>query len=307
MTIWRAAAMSTVGMALAALALGAGSVPAFGADKDPLDAINTSFRRAYAEARLRTLRAAEPVIVVRFDSVILYRDGTSQEWTFTPKLYHETKSVSHLTLGIFVALAGKTGRPLDARTVTRLQRFRALVRPARASLQARGWPPSAVLTHAHILTGSERFIDDTLSRGAVSDDDLAAFARRMQPLVSESGRIAAEAQLDGLHRRMTTIRGELGDAGWRKLKVVVLGPRQARAGNLQYSYFARTMGKEAEGTRLFYAEGIFDPKGGRRLLGTILLDRKASVAYFGDPRRLERDFLSDAAAAHIARLFGDKR
>ena len=99
----------------------------------------------------------------------------------------------------------------------------------------------------------------------------------------------------------------LGEDGWKRLKVVVLVPRQARVGNLQYGYFVRAMGKSAEGTRLFYAEGIFDAKGGRRLLGTILLDREASVAYFGDTRRLERDFLSDAAAAHTARIFGDKR
>ena len=284
-----------------------GAAPISAESSDPLDAINTTFRTAYAEARLRTLAAAGPVIVVRFDSVILYRDGKSQEWTFTPRLNHETKSVSHLTLGVFVALADKAGRPLDAKTAALLRRFRALVPPALKSIQKRGWPPAVVLTHERILSGSARFIDTVLARGRVSGDLLAGYARRMRPLVLESGRLAAEAQLDGLHQRMTRIRGGLGEAAWARLKVVVLGPRQARVGNLQYSYFVRAMGKPAEGTRLFYAEGIFTPKGGRRLLGTILLDKVASRAYFGNPGRLERDFLSDAAAAHIARIFGDNR
>ena len=298
--------IATTALVLIASATGIGGSALAAAAKDPLDAINGAFRSAYAEARADTLSKAGPVIVVRFDSLILHRNGSSQEWSFTPKRYHETKSVSHLTLGIFVALAGKTGRPLDRRTAARLRRFRTLVEPAIASIRNRGWPSPAVLTHERILRGSARFIDVALSRGRVSENALAEFARRMRPLVLESGRIAAEAQLDGLHQRTTTIRKALGDNGWRRLKVIVLGPRQARVGNLQYSYFARAMGKDAEGVRLFYAEGIFDPKGGRRLLGTILLDRVASRAYFGDPKRLERDFLSDAAAAHIARLFGDK-
>ena len=89
--------------------------------------------------------------------------------------------------------------------------------------------------------------------------------------------------------------------------MVNLVPRQARAGNLQYTYFRRLMGTAAENRRLYTAENVFSDKGGRRLLGTILLDRAASVAFFGDAARLERDFLSDAAAAHVARMFGDRR
>jgi hypothetical protein len=39
------------------------------------------------------------------------------------------------------------------------------------------------------------------------------------------------------------------------------------------------------------------------LLGTILNDRAASLAFFDDPVRLERDLLADAAQRHLNRLF----
>ena len=40
------------------------------------------------------------------------------------------------------------------------------------------------------------------------------------------------------------------------------------------------------------------------LLATIVTDRSAGVAFFGDETRLERDLLSDAAKAYLLRLFG---
>jgi hypothetical protein len=63
------------------------------------------------------------------------------------------------------------------------------------------------------------------------------------------------------------------------------------------------MGPGAEGRRLWYAEGVFDKDGGLNLLGTILVDRGASLAFFANPVRLERDLLADSAARHLDRLF----
>jgi hypothetical protein len=62
------------------------------------------------------------------------------------------------------------------------------------------------------------------------------------------------------------------------------------------------MGARAEGVRLFYAENVFAADGGANLLGTILLDRGASVAFFANPLRLERDLLADAAVHYLQRM-----
>jgi len=124
----------------------------------------------------------------------------------------------------------------------------------------------------------------------------------MRPLVLASAEAAAKAQLDGLHALVTKWRQELGPA-WSHADVVVLGPKQPRPGNVQYEYFKRAMGRGAEGKRLWYAEGVFDRDGGLTLLGTILLDRGASIAFFADPARLERDLLADGAQKHLNKLF----
>jgi hypothetical protein len=128
----------------------------------------------------------------------------------------------------------------------------------------------------------------------------------MRPLLLRSADVAARAQLGGLDRLARQWRKKLGK-DWRRTRVVVLVPRQAKRDNLQYLYFRALMGRAAQGRRLFYATNVFAASGGRRLLGTILLDRRASVAFFRNPTRLERDLLGDAAKRQIAWLFSRRR
>jgi hypothetical protein len=285
-----------------------GTPPIAAAEKpaaDPLVEINKSFRTIYAARRTEILKRAEPIIVVKFDAAVLLHRGTRREVNFTPRIYHETKAVSHTVLAAVAALSGKTDRPLSPATRKQLSDLRALIAPAEASLAKRGWPAGMTATHRAMLAATRDFIDRCLAAGRVRGAGLTDFARRMQPYVLESGRVAAEAQLNGLHALMTRWRRALGPA-WARVWVVNLAPRQARPGNLQHTYLARLMGAKTVGLRLISGENIFDEKGALRLLGTIILDRAASRAFFGDPARLERDFLSDAAARHVGRIFGDK-
>jgi hypothetical protein len=124
-------------------------------------------------------------------------------------------------------------------------------------------------------------------------------ARSLEPAVMSAGRAAARAQLDGLDRAARRLHAALGEEAWQRAYVVVLGVRQARVDNLQYSYFKRALGPEAEGKRLIYAESIFDEAKALDLLGTILLDRAISIAFFDQEYRMERDFLGDATAEYL--------
>ncbi|HUT49010.1 MAG TPA: hypothetical protein VM325_06700 [Alphaproteobacteria bacterium] len=274
--------------------------------QDPLVAINKAFRTIYAARRAEILKRAEPIIVVKFDAAVLFHRGARREVNFTPKLYHEVKSVSHTVLAAVAALTGKTGQPLAPATRQRLAELRGLIGPAQASLGGRGWPAGVTATHRAMLGATREFVERALKAGRVSGPALTGFARTMQPYLLEGGRIAAEAQLNGLHALMTRWRRDLGP-DWARLWVVNLAPRQARPGNLQHTYLRRLLGAKADGQRLITGENIFDEKGALRLLGTIILDRAASKSFFGDPARLERDFLSDAAAAYVPRLLGGTR
>ncbi|MDH3232232.1 MAG: hypothetical protein OEQ29_01805 [Alphaproteobacteria bacterium] len=273
--------------------------------QDPLVAVNKAFRTIYAARRAEILKHAGPIIIVKFDAAVLFHRGVRHEVTFTPMLYHEVKSVSHTVLAVVAALTGKTDTPLAPATRQQLTALRGLIGPAQASLGGRGWPAGATATHRAMLGATQDFLDGALKAGRVSGRSLTGFARAMQPYVLESGRIAAEAQLNGLHALMTQWRRKLGPA-WARVWVVNLAPRQACRGNLQHTYLRRLMGPSAVGTRLITGENIFDEKGALRLLGTIILDRAASRAFFGNPARLERDFLSDAATRHVAKIFGDR-
>ena len=70
---------------------------------------------------------------------------------------------------------------------------------------------------------------------------------------------------------------------------------------LALQYFQRMLG-EPEGLRLVYAEGLWSEPAALQLLGTHLLDAEIATAFFGEPRRLHRDLLADAAAEYLTTL-----
>lgn len=270
---------------------------------DPLVTLNKLFRTEYAAARKATLAAAGPVIVVQFDQLVLFHKGTKTIENFTPAIYHEVKSVAHVPLTLYVTLARHAGKQLAPETLAVLGDLRGRIVAAEKSLAGRaGWTAPILANNEKIVAASLALIDATVKARTIGAAALQRYTRRMRPLVLINADVAARAQLDGLNSLVEKWRQRLGDAAWRKTYVVVLAPRQARPGSLQYAYFRRLMGWRAEGVRLFYAENIFSAGGGANLLGTILLDRGASVDFFANPRRLERDLLADAAIRNLRQM-----
>ena len=268
--------------------------------------LNSAFRTAYKAERSTLLQHRGPIIVVAFDDLVLLRGGKTLRTGFTPAIYHEAKAIAHIPLTLYVWFQSRAGSPLSPAFRTRLADYRSRVVSADASLTGRpGWTDAILAPHRAITKAALAFIDDAARSGQVSAKTLADFSCRMRPYVLASADVAGRAQLDGLHALMGKWRGMLG-ADWGRTRVVVLTPRQPRAGNLQYAYFLRLMGRGAVNKRLFFAENIFAPDGARNLLGTIELDRRASVAFFGDPLRLERDLLADVAKRHVKRLFAKR-
>ena len=271
--------------------------------KDALATLNDSFRASYRELRSWRTSTLDPIIIVQFDELHLIRNGKVQTENFTPPVYHDYKAIAHIPLALYMKLARHVGRPFDKAMLEWLTAYLKQIQAAAASLDGRpGWKPDQLALHKKIAADSEKFIERIGGAEEVSDAGLTRFTRAMQPLVLASADAAARVQLDGLHALVTKWRAEIGQR-WTHIDVVVLGPKQPRQGNLQYAYFKRAMGPGAEGRRLWYAEGVFDKDNGLNLLGTILIDRGASLAFFANPTRLERDLLADAAQRHLNRLF----
>lgn len=298
----RGAAAAVIALSLAASpALAQSGAPA--PDKDPLVTLNDTFRAAYRDLRKWRTDRIDPVIIVQFDDLHLIRAGKTTTTTFTPPIYHQYKAIAHIPLALYVKLARHPERPFDKEMLEWLTAYMKQVQAAGASLDGRpGWTPEQLRIHKKIVADSLKFMETIGAAEQFHDNQLNAYTRAMRPLVLASADAAARAQLDGLHAAVNKVRAELGPH-WSHVDVVVLGPKQPRPGNVQYEYFARAMGRGAVGKRLWYAEGIFDKDGGMNLLGTILNDRAASLAFFDDPVRLERDLLADAAQRHLNRLF----
>lgn len=272
------------------------------AKADPLKEMNKMFRAEYRMARADVLKKIGPVVVVAFDDLILYWNGKRTRESFTPPIYHEVKAVAHVPLTLYVMLQAHTGRALDDALKARLSTLRGHVAASEASLAGRpGWTPGILRLHRDILARTRGLIDRTLGAGRVSRLQLVAFARQMGPKVLASANVAARAQLSSLNALLHKWRKRLGPA-WRRVKVVNLAPRQAAPRNAQGSFVLAWFGRHTLNRQVFLTRNIFSDAAARTLLGTIFLDRRASVAFFGTPSRLERDLLSDAGERQTRRI-----
>lgn len=266
---------------------------------EALDRLNAAFRARYAESREATLGRTDPVILVEFETLVLLHKSERRAEPFTPPLYHQLKSIAHIPLALFVMSSQYGDKPLPAKARRTLDEYRTLVVAARDALPALDIPANLRPTLDTIVASSLLLIDETRATGRFDPMATTALARSLEPAVMSAAREAARLQLDGLDRASRRFRADLGEEAWARAYVVVLGVRQARVGNLQYSYFRRTLGPAAEGKRLIYAESVFDEAKALELLGTILLDRGIGVAFFDQEYRMERDLLSDATAEYL--------
>ncbi|MHB1219055.1 MAG: hypothetical protein ACYC1L_12750 [Alphaproteobacteria bacterium] len=266
---------------------------------DALDRLNAGFRARYAESRAATLGRTDPVILVEFETLVLLHKGERRAEPFTPPLYHRLKSIAHIPLTLYVMSSQYGDKPLSAEAKRALDEYRALVVATRDALPALDLPADLRPTLDTIVSSSLLSIDEARAAGRFDPMATTALCRGLEPAVMSAAREAARAQLNGLDRASRRFRAELGEEAWSRAYVVVLGVRQARVGNLQYSYFQRVLGTAAEGKRLIYAESVFDEAKALELLGTILLDRGIGVAFFNQEYRMERDLLSDATAEYL--------
>jgi hypothetical protein len=102
-----------------------------------------------------------------------------------------------------------------------------------------------------------------------------------------------------------TLNKKLKPGEFEKAIAVITGPKTPREGNLQFQYFVYAFGAGSAGTRVLYMESIFDRDAALGVLRTVLNDRVASQAFFGETYRLERDMMADGATVELMRRFGN--
>lgn len=269
---------------------------------DPLVALNDSFRAAYAAARTESLHQADPVILVEGDTVVLRHKGKRVEAPFTPPIYHDLKAVAHIPLAVFVLLEPYGDGPLSDERLAAIRRYRELLPAVRDAVAKRGFTGAVLERQYRLIKDSDDFLDGVLKQKESRKADVAAFTRRMGPVVMENAAEAARAQIDELHRQVMGWRKDLTADEWRRLRVVVMGSHMPRDGNLAMQYFTRVLDEPVDDRRLMYAESVWDEAAALKLVGTSVLDTRIGADFFGDELRMHRDLLADAAKAYVKQL-----
>ncbi len=249
------------------------------------------------------LAHAGPVVLLEGDDLVLKSGADRTSVHVTPEVYDALKSVSHVALAVYALVADKGDDPLDEQSLKEIRQYRDLAAAAGKALVGRGLSEKQAATQKQILDGSVRFLDAVLDRRRAAADDLAGYVRTMRPLLDADAADAARAEIDALHKQMTAWKAKLSDQDWNRLTVVVMGSQLPRKDHLAVQYFARLLGEKGEGGRVVYSEAIWDEGKALDLVTTRSVDAGIGAAFFGDPERMHRDLLADAAKAYLDELF----
>jgi hypothetical protein len=276
---------------------------AFQSDPQIFSDLNMSARSAYAKLKERSLYGETPVFLVS-DKVTLIKGRHLGAISYTPPIYEQLKSISHITLGIAGAGLSALETPGDLSWKMLLGDLRSKAQLAKSRIDQASFSAMQKARQIQIIDASIAFIDRALSNGILNSADLKTYSLSMAPLVLANTTEAANAQIESLDLAVKTLAKQLTPDEWTRAMAVITGPKTAREGNLQSQYFLFSWNEKSMGERVIYIENIFEDDQALAVLQTVLTDRKLGSLFFNDPSRMERDLLSDAATAELLRRFG---
>jgi len=280
-------------------------LPAFAQNPTPLlfNDLNVAARESYAASRALALKNDQPVFLVT-DTVTLIRGEDLGSLPYSPPLYHFLKSISHLPLGVYSASIGRLEQPTDQRWMERFKTLRSQIDRTEADLNQASFSEAQKLRQQKILSLSRTYLDDVLNRQNVDSASATQYARTVAPLLLANAADAANVQIDALDQAVRELSKKLKPGEFEKAIAVITGPKTPREGNLQFQYFIYAFGPGSAVARVLYMESIFDRELALGVLRTVLNDRIASQAFFGETYRLERDLMADGATVELMRRFG---
>jgi hypothetical protein len=268
---------------------------------DELFSLNEQFLSTYDRALHYLVSFVSPLIICnRDDAIIIHRGQRFQEQVI-PKLYHDLKSISHIPFKIYLTVMFNSGN-LTKDNYIELKQYLQDIRSIRNSIQ---FPLHIQKTQYEIIDLSIEYLQRILKTKFIDEIQLKDFCRQARDLFSMNIELAASAQLDMLDSKIRPwYQDRFNETERKSLKVLIMGPKTARHGYVEKTYFYKLLGDKHEGKHIIYAENIDNEQKALEILGIWLLDAEASASFFdGDTERLHRDLLADAANVHIERIF----
>jgi hypothetical protein len=272
---------------------------------DAFQRLNDTAITLYQDAKHRYLAAADPVVIVGRDSVLIRQNGEIHRVEYIPPNYQLLKAVGHVPRSVWAVLRPAIdGLDPDQAWRQKLTELRPLAASVLAALPPSGLPEEAIRRDKVMVQGCIALIDRSLAQGLPTGPELQGALRTFTPTLLADAAAAGRMEVDDIDRGVRPWWESLSQAQRDRTMVLVLGHKMPRAGNVGYGYFINLLGAAEDGHRVVYAEGVFDDKGADALLSTLATDRRLAVDFFADERRMERDLLADGGEARLLELFG---
>lgn len=266
-----------------------------------LQSVNDKFREFYSEARTRTIKKSQPIIVAVNDVISLH-DGAAKETTqIISDKYTLLKSVDHIVLATFVVLELDTDQMLSEMKLKQIQELHSLSKKALSSLDNSGLKGAVLERQKQLIELALKLQASVIADKRISSASLTQFCRDSEKMVMQNVEDAVADQLLAIDTQVRLWRKQLGPERWDELSVVVVSGHMPRERNTTMQYFSKALRVKREGARLYYCEGLSEESDGLNLVGTHILDRKIAVAFFKDEWRMHRDLLSDGAAKYLSK------
>lgn len=276
------------------------NLPAEPVASDAFRQMDKFFRSTYVQARDQTLRDTGPIIFVQSEDLILFYDGKSIKSAPPLSDYRTLTTVSHLTLTIFLLLEPYGEGPLSESRIDSLKTLQNLTKSMQSELSERlAENPDMVESQKRVIAKTLSLIKQIIAQKSWSTKDLDDFLDDVKPQILQNIKLAAKFRIDHFHRQIVIWKQNISTEDWDRLHVIVSGPAMPRKNNLAVQYFSKLLGVRGEGEKIIYAESVFQPTRAMQILGTNLLDAQIGEGYFGDPWRMHRDLLGNAAAVYL--------
>jgi hypothetical protein len=267
------------------------------AARSPTDAFDEAMRAIYHRGQRDLTDGTRPLLIVGGDLSLVTAE-TTKSYPFTPQIYDELKSISHIVLGVIGAVTPwPSGPDGEVRWRQEFGDIKAAIEALDASLPELGLTADQRARAKSILSKGDAFVSNALDTGALSPDDVAAFLNSVRADWLANARDAEHAKLTSLHETVRKLRDEMSAEDWARTIVLVRGSSVVRKNNGTLDYFARVMPDQFASRHVMFGENIHSLDDSVRHVGDVMMQRQVGAWVFSDPDRMEIDLLGYEAGS----------
>ena len=274
-------------------------------------ALNSGMFELYGDASKifqSNILSQHPVILGLFSGdggkFILYRpDQPPLDAPSVPVVYQLLKSIGHSTMALAEVVGPYLNSPDDQAWRGSMLAYRSRMKSALDGLDATPMPAKWRDNNRAILQNNIAFMDDCVTKGAVTFAALKTFSDKQAPFLKLDITWAAQTQVAHWMTVISDWKSMLG-ADWDKTYAASNTIYVARQNNVLFSVLAQFFGPDAINDRLLLIETVSfttTPADMLNSLTRIIADRSVGAMFFGNYHLMDYELMGgDARTAIVA-------